>query len=262
VQLRRVARGAPLGYAIVRPPAQSYVRCISDSPDRDTIAVSLALEQHRAYCEALKGEGVEVISLPPLEQYPDSCFIEDTAVVRGDIAVIGRFGAESRRGEEEDVRKALLARHKTIHRITAEATLEGGDVLQAGDLLFAGISQRTSWPGINELAKYLGLNRYRLTGVTGALHLKTLSTYLGKGVILAAETCPWLGEFSGLEVIRVPKEETYAANALAIGDTILLARGYPQTRGLVQARGFTVRELDMSEFRKGEGGLTCLSIII
>jgi len=247
-------------YAIVRPPARSYVRCVSESPERETINVALALEQHHAYCEALKAEGLEVIGLPPLEQYPDSCFVEDAAVVHGEVAVIGRFGVESRRGEEEHL-VPVLAQHKTVRRITKEATLEGGDILQARDLLFAGISQRTSWPGINELAKHLNLNRYRLVGVTGALHLKTLCTFLGRGIILASEACPWLREFTGFVVIRVPKEESYAANALAIGDTVLLARGFPRTRWLIEERGFAVRELDMSEFRKGDGGLTCLSII-
>jgi dimethylargininase len=204
--------------------------------------------------------GLEVISLPPLEQYPDSCFVEDTAVVRGEVAVICRFGVESRRGEEEHI-VPILAQHKRICRLSQQAILEGGDVLQAGDILFAGISQRTTWTGIEEVVGHLGLNRYRLVGVTGALHLKTLCTYLGKGLILAAETCSWLNEFSGYEVLLVPGEESYAANALAVGNTVLLAWGYPRTRRLVEERGFAVCELDMSEFRKGDGGLTCLSII-
>ena len=248
-------------FAIVRPPGRSYVRCVSESPERGTINVELALEQHQAYCEALRALGLEVISLPPLEAYPDACFVEDAAVVRGEVAVIGRFGVESRRGEEGDIAQAL-ARYKRIERVTEEATLEGGDILQAEELLFAGISQRTSWQGINELARHFNLNRYRLVGVTGALHLKTLCTYLGRGIFLVAETCPWRREFSGFNVILVPREESYAANAVAIGDTILLARGFPQTRRAIEAHGFAVREIEMSEFRKGDGGLTCLSILL
>jgi dimethylargininase len=218
------------------------------------------MEQHRAYCDALSEAGLEVLALPPDEAHADSCFVEDTAIVRGDVAVIGRFGVESRRGEEEEV-ASLLARHKTVKRISGEATLEGGDVLQAGDLLFAGISQRTSWPGINELAGLLGLSRYRLVGVTGALHLKSLCTHLGKGVTLVAESCAWRREFNDFEVIAVPVEESYAANAVAVEGTVLVASGFPRTRRLIGERGFVVREMEMSEFRKGDGGLTCLSII-
>jgi dimethylargininase len=247
-------------YAVVRPPGRSYKDCISGAKDRGTINVDLALEQHGAYCAALRQMGLQVVALPPLEEYPDSCFVEDAAVVRGAIAVIGRFSVESRRGEEERL-APVLARFKTIRRVSEGATLEGGDVLQAGDLLFAGISFRTAWAGVEQLVEHLGLDRYRLVGVTEALHLKTLSTYLGKGTILAAETCVWLREFADYKVIPVPADEAPAANALAVGDTVLLPRGFPRTRRAVQEQGFVVRELDISEFGKGDGGLTCLSIV-
>lgn len=247
-------------YAIVRPPGRSYVNCISQSPEHSSINVELALEQHHAYCEALREAGLKVIALPPLEEYPDSCFVEDAAVVRGNVAVIGRFGAKTRRGEEESVAQ-VLGQYKILRHVSGYATLEGGDVLQCEQFLFAGISQRTSWSGVEQMAELLDLDRYRIISVTGALHLKTLCTYLGRGIILAAEHCPWLGEFAEYETLRVPSEESYAANALAIGDTVLLPRGFPRTRAMIEKRGFCVRELDISEFRKGDGGLTCLSII-
>ncbi len=247
-------------YAIVRPPGRSYVHCLSEDPDRETIDYGLALRQHAAYCEALAAEGVTIIALPPLEQYPDACFVEDTAVVRGEKAVVASLGAESRRGEETSV-AAVLAEYKRLHHIKDNATLEGGDILQAGELVFAGISQRTCWAGAQQLADHLELSRYRAVPVRGVLHLKTACTYLGRGMILATERCPWLSEFSEYRLLLVPAEEAYAANTLTVGEKVFVPRGFPRTQRMIEEHGLGVCALDISEFRKGGGGLTCLSIL-
>jgi dimethylargininase len=248
-------------HALVRPPGDSFAHALSSLDPQPGIDVDLARKQHAAYCTALENAGLDLIELPPDEAYPDSCFVQDTAVIFGDLAVIARPGAASRRGEEEAVRRALQG-HKRLVEIRAPATLEGGDVLVIGSRLFVGLSARTNRGGFVQLRDLLELEGATVESlpVEEGLHLLSDCTYLGRGVLLATEASANRPAFAGLEQIRVAPEEAYAANALAIGEHVVFPAGYPRTAALIRERGFTVLEVPLSEFAKADGGATCLSL--
>ena len=250
-------------HALVRPPGDSFAQAISSLDPQPRIDVDVAREQHAAYCAALERAGVELIELPDDEAYPDSCFVQDTAVVAGDLAVIARPGAPSRRGEEEAVRRALQGR-KRLAEIQPPGTLEGGDVLVIGTRLFVGLSARTNRAGFAQLRDLLELEGATVESlpVGESLHLLSDCTYLGRGVLLATAACVELPAFAGLEHIRVPPEEAYAANALAVDEFVIFPAGYPRTEALVREHGFTMLPVPLSEFAKADGGATCLSLLL
>lgn len=249
--------------ALVRPPGSSFAAALTAQHPRPVIDVDLARQQHRAYCQALRTAGLELIELAADEGYPDSCFVQDTAIIFGDRAVISRPGAESRRGEVESVRHALQGR-KRLAQIEAPGTLEGGDVLVIGSRVYVGLSARTNPAGFAQLRDRLEPEGATVEAVpvSEALHLLTGCTYLGQGVLLATD--PWLdAPFGrGLDVVRVPPHEAYAANALGVGSFALLPAGCPQTAAAVQARGFELLTVALSEFAKADGGMTCLSLLL
>lgn len=247
--------------ALVRPPGDSFAHALSSQIPQPAIDVALARQQHTEYCAALQAAGVDVIELLPNEDHADSCFVQDTAVIYGDLAVIARPGAKSRQGEEKSVREALQGRVR-LAAIQAPATLEGGDVLVIGQRLFVGISARTNRSGFIQLRDALELEGATVEAlpVPESLHLLSDCTYLGRGVLLAVESCADLPAFAGLDVIRVPAEEAYAANALGLHDCVVFPAGYPRTKALIRERGFTVLPVPLSEFAKADGGATCLSL--
>ncbi len=247
--------------ALVRLPCRGMVRGLSTAglgaPDYER-----ALAQHAAYVDALRGCGLEVTALDADESYPDSVFIEDTAVLSEKTAVITRPGAPSRRGEERPVAAALRARFPGLEAIRAPGTLEGGDVFRAGDRFFVGISARTNEAGAGQLAVILQAHGYAVTAVPlrAVLHLKTGVAYLENNRLLAC------GEFlehpllSGFEIVPVPADEAYAANSVWINGRVLVPAGFPRTRESIEARGYETMSVDVSEFRKLDGGLSCLSL--
>jgi dimethylargininase len=247
--------------AIVRPPGASFAQAVSSQKPRPTIDVALARQQHGEYCAALRTAGVDLLELPPDEMHPDACFLQDTAVVFGDLAVIAHFGVESREGEQEAVRTALKGR-KRLAEIRPPATLEGGDVLIVGPRLFVGLSTRTNRAGFAQLRDLLELEGASVAAlpVPESLHLLSDCTYLGRGVLLATESVADLPAFAGLDVILVPPEEGYAANALGLDRHVILPAGYPRTAAQIHTRGFTVLPVPLSEFAKADGGATCLSL--
>lgn len=247
--------------ALVRPPGDSFVRALSGQVPRPVIDAALAQNQHAEYCAALRTAGVQVLELPPDEAHPDACFVQDTAVIYGDLAVMAHLGAESRRGEEEPVRRALYGKVRLV-AIQPPATLEGGDVLIVGQRLFVGLSARTNRSGFAQLRDLLEPEGVTIEAlpVTGSLHLLSDCTYLGHGVLLASPRCAGLPAFAGLDMVRVPDSEIPAANALAINDYVLLPAGYPRTAALIRERGFSVLPVPLSEFAKADGGATCLSL--
>jgi dimethylargininase len=251
------------GKALVRPPGESFVRAISSQQPRQAIDVGLAREQHRAYCAALRAVGLALIELPPEEAYPDACFIQDTAVVFQDLAVMAHFGVESREGEQESVRQALQG-HKRVVEIEHPALLEGGDVLVIGSRLYVGLSARTNRSGFARLRDLLELEGAVVEAleVPEGLHLLSGCTYLGRGVLLATEVYADGPAFAGLDVVRVPADEAYAANALAVGESVIVPSGYSQTAAQITARGFQVVPVSLSEFAKADGGATCLSLVL
>jgi dimethylargininase len=241
-----------------------------------------ALTQHAAYADALRACGVEPIILAADENYPDSVFIEDTAVLSEKVAVITRPGAPSRRGEEVVVAEALSRFYDHLEFITAPGTLEGGDVLRAGNRFFIGISARTNETGAGQLAAILRKNGYSpsLVPLRHVLHLKTGIAYLDNNCLLAGgefvnHSPKGTGEaaqppertgvaaqplFSSFDIIPVPVGEEYAANAIWVNGRVLVAAGFPGTKKAIEKMGYETLPVDVSEFRKLDGGLSCLSL--
>jgi len=253
--------GAP-ARAVVREVPETYPNCLVRQPRRPEIDLERARGQHEAYSEALAAAGLEVIRLPATIEHPDCCFIEDTVVILPDRALITRPGALGRRGETAPV-EALLERFMPIQRVLPPGTLDGGDVLIAGRHLFAGRSQRTNPAGIRQLGRAARENGLELTEVPvrAALHLKSLVTALADDLLI----CPEGFDFDrfGLDLLRIPDQESFAANVMRLpGDRrLLLAKGAPRTEQRLRNAGFECATIDTSEFRKGDGALTCLSVL-
>lgn len=242
------------------------------SSRRLPIDVALAQAQHAEYCQALAAAGVTVEMLPPDERHPDSCFVQDPAVVIRDQAIICRMGAPSRRGEEEAVAEALSGRFPprglrgtSLARIVAPGTLEGGDVLVLPDKVLVGLTARTNQAGIAQFIVALSaltplLPIYSIR-VNETLHLLSAVTYIGHGTLLAVDAYADHPMFAGLDVIVAPPEEAYAVNALGLGKSVVVPAGYPHIAALLRARGFEVLPVPVSEFAKADGGVTCLSLV-
>lgn len=247
----------------VRPPANSYTKCVSTNPARNTIDVTLAKQQHREYVSILKESGLRVIELPPLEQLPDSVFIADPALLGLRTCVIGRFGEMARRGEE-----MALIRDLSNHRceigeqkfVRAPGTLESGNILVTEDGIFVGESTRTNRDGIRQLENYLsGVSVKSIK--TGLFHLLCACAYLkNKRMIIVPELLN-PDSFPGFDYISIPKEEAYAAEALYLGERqVLIPSGYPRTKEILKTEGYIPVETDLSEFYKGDGGVPCLCL--
>ena len=251
---------ATIKRAIVREPGNAYRRCISCHPLRDTIDLTLAREQHARYCKTLEELGLELIRVPRDDENADSCFVEDNAVVHGNKALICRMAKESRRGEVDAVQDALKEFVK-VRRAQPPATVEGGDVVHLPDRLLSGVSGRTNLEGVAEMRDWLGIDVDTIR-IPDKVHLKSYVTYLGRDTVICTRGYSQDPALSGFHVIVVPEDEAYAADTLALGDTVLMAKGHPRSHELVRARGFDVVTLDVSEIEKCEGALTCLSIIL
>lgn len=246
-------------HALVREPGEIYIKCISSHPLRHTVDVSLARRQHAEYCRTLSELGLEVIHLPVDDDHPDSCFVEDDAVIHGGKALICRMAKDSRRGEEDAV-ETFLRDYMPIRRAVPPATVEGGDVIHLPDRLISGVTERTNLEGVAQMGLWLGVEVDTIVD-PGIVHLKSYVTYLGGEMMIATRAYadhPALEEF---KVLIVPEEEAYAANTLAIGDTVLMPEGCPRAHATVREAGFDVIPLDVSEFEKCEGALTCLSLL-
>ncbi len=247
-------------HALVRPPGDSFCRAISQRglhPD-----VRLARAQHDEYCQALRAAGLDLTLLSPDERYPDSCFVQDTAMVIRGQAVICRPGAPTRAGEEEEIAAWFVPRF-SLARIATPGTIEGGDVMILPERVLVGASERTNASGIEQLGGLLApLNLpVHAVPIGGYLHLLSAATYLGQDTLLAVADYAERPEFAGLLVIVVPPEEAYAANALALGTHIVLPDGFPKTAAQLKAHGFEVLAVPLSKFEKADGGATCLSIV-
>lgn len=220
------------------------------------------MAQHKAYVQCLRELGCEVVEMPALDEFPDATFVEDTALVLNDVAVITRPGAPERRGECASVAEAL-ARYRPLAHLEAPATLDGGDVMAVGDVLYVGLSSRTNHAGLRALAHLVLALGYRVKAiqVRGTLHLKSACTYLGRSVLLVNRAWLPLDRLAGFELIDVDPSEPHAANALAIGDTLVMASEFPRTAERVERAGFEVRRVEVAEFHKAEAGVTCSSLI-
>jgi dimethylargininase len=248
-------------HAIVRPPSASFVDGITTA-DLGTPDLDRARSQHAAYVDALRRCGLEVIELDPAPALPDSTFVEDSALLTRRCAIVTRPGADSRREEAALVRPVLAEHFEVVEGIEAPGTLDAGDVMMVDDHFFVGLSARTDSVGAAQLIAIL--ERHGFTGSTVAmremLHLKTGVNYLEGGRFLVTGEFVGAPEFADAECIEVPAEEAYAANSLWINGTVLVPAGFPWTRGRIEALGLPVIEVDVSEFRKLDGGLSCLSL--
>jgi dimethylargininase len=247
-------------YAVVRPVPDSYDHCVRTNAEK--IDVALATSQHSEYCRALQKLGLELIWIKGNNTLPDSCFVEDTAIILGEKAIICNMKTKSRAKEVAEVAK-VLERLKEIYYIKPPATIDGGDVLKIEDKVFVGLSARTNIHAVRQLRKILENSNFEIVPVTihNVLHLKSACTYLGNNYVIVSKGHFDTDILQDYKKIVVPRGEEYAADCLAINGTILMAKGFPKTKKLVEKEGFFVKELEMSEFRKGGGALTCLSII-
>ncbi|HKQ51412.1 MAG TPA: arginine deiminase family protein, partial [Pyrinomonadaceae bacterium] len=222
----------------------------------------LAARQQEEYGAALARAGARVERLAVNGHYPDSCFIEDTAVVVDEVAVVTNMTAEWRRGEPAAIEN-VLAGYRDVTRLSGAAEIDGGDVLRVGRELFVGLSSRTNQRAAEELKRILGPHGYTVTavGVQGCLHLKTACTALDERTLLINPAWVEAEAFAGYELLAVPLDEPLAANTLSVNDTLFLQAGFPKTIELVRERHERTEVLDMSEFNKADGSLTCLSLI-
>jgi dihydropteroate synthase len=230
--------------------------------EREPIDAVVAAEQHRAYCDVLRSCGAEVVTLPRVDGLPDSVFVEDTAIVLDELAVLTRPGVESRRGEVEIIEPEIARLRRKVVRIEAPATLEGGDVMRVGRTLFVGVSSRTNWEGLTALRELVAPHGYRVWAVElfDCLHLKTGCAALNNRMILANPEMVDIDSF-GCEVLPVDEDEPFAANVLRVGNSLLVGEEFPRTARMLADRGFDVRKVNVSEFAKAEGGLTCMSLL-
>jgi dimethylargininase len=248
--------------AITRAVSPAIVNCQLTFVARQPIDLAKAQQQHRAYEQLLQNAGARLISLPAEPALPDSMFVEDPAIVLDELAVILPLGTESRRAEGITLALAL-AKFRKLAYVNQPGTMEGGDVLRVGRRLFVGLSSRTNAEGIRHLAAILAPHGYDVIGVpvTGCLHLKSAVTYVGRNTLLANRAWFDATALSGFDWIEVDPQEPHAANALALGDTVILPASFPRTRTRLEAAGFRVTPLDISELQKAESGLTCSSLL-
>ena len=248
--------------AVTRPVSPSLAECELTHVAREPIDVGRAEAEHAAYEELLETLGATVVRAPAAPESPDAVFIEDTAIVLDEIAVITRPGAPSRRAEPAAV-APLLAEYRPVHPMTAPATLDGGDVLRVGRTLYVGRSGRTNKHGIEQLRSLTAPFGYTVVPVAfeGCLHLKSAVTALGDELLLLNPVWVSAEAFPGLETLLVDDREPYAGNALRVAGTIIYPSQFPRTRDRLAARGLLVASTDCSELAKAEGAVTCCSLV-
>jgi dimethylargininase len=251
-------------HAIVRKPAPNFADGLT-TVSLGTPRFDRVLEQHDSYCRALAECGVAVTALEADARFPDSTFVEDTAVVTARGAILTRPGALSREGEVEAIRPALLEFFRSPLAIDAPGTVDGGDICEAEDHFFIGLSHRTNEQGASQLAAHLAALGYTASTIdvrpmTGILHLKSGISYIGDNTLVVMAEMAGDKQFRNYSLIRVIEEEDYGANCVRVNDRVLTAAGYPKLTSELRTKGFRPLELDMSEFQKMDGGLSCLSL--
>jgi dimethylargininase len=255
---------AALKRALVRSPATTLSAGLSQS-DLGLPIYKQAVAQHASYCAALERCGLELTWLAPNDAFPDSTFVEDTAVLTKRCAILTRPGTASRLNEVDLIAPTLTASFAEIQRITEPGTLDGGDVCEAGNHYFIGVSERTNEVGAKQLGRILGdlgasCSCIDIRGVAGLLHLKSGLAWLGDNRLVVTDSLRTRDEFAGFELIPIAADEQYAANCLQVNDRVLIASGYPKLEQTLGGLGYQTISLEMSEFQKLDGGLSCLSL--
>ena len=250
--------------AIVRPPGRTFADGLTSVP-LGTPSLALALEQHAAYVAALERCGLKVVALDADDAFPDSTFVEDTTVIAGSHAMVTRPGAASRLGESAAIRATIARYFIDFEEMSAPGTLDGGDVCEAGDCTYIGLSARTNRAGAEQLAAFLERSGMEarfvdMTGIASILHLKSGLSYAGDGIFVAIDELLPHVDLSGARVLHVPAGEEYGANCVRVNDCVLVASGYPELEELLRSCGLSPVALEMSEYQKMDGGLSCLSL--
>lgn len=251
-------------HAIVRLPGANYADGLT-RVDLGAPSFELTLAQHAAYCAALREAGLQLTVLPADLRYPDGTFVEDTAIVLPEAAILTRPGAPSRLGEAAAIEPALRAHFPALAAIEAPGCVDGGDICEAGRHVFIGLSERTNETGAAQLAAWLagqgyGSSTVDVRGLQSILHLKSgIACLAGERLLLIRELAGHPA-FEGYERTIVDDDEAYGANAVQVNDTVLLALGHPKLAATLRGLGYRLRALDMSEFAKLDGGLSCLSL--
>lgn len=221
-----------------------------------------ALDQHDSYVCALRDCGLQVKELEADEKFPDSTFVEDTALLTPRCAIITNPGALSRRGEIIAIKAAVQEYYSDIEEILAPGTVEAGDIMMVGNHYYIGLSDRTNLNGAEQVIRIL--NKYGMSGsvikLEKVLHLKTGLAYLEYDNLVVCGEFLSNPEFMKFNIIEIPEVESYAANCVWINDKVLIPQGYPTTMQKIRDAGYPVVEVDVSEFRKLDGGLSCLSL--
>ena len=247
--------------AIVRRPGKSMGKGISSAglglPDYE-----LALRQHANYIEALKRCGLDVTVLPADEDFPDSTFVEDVALLTKECAIITNPGADSRRGEIASMKETLTGFYENIEEVHEPGRVEAGDIMMVGDHFYIGLSERTNQSGADQVIGYL--EKYGMSGsvvmLEEVLHLKTGVAYLEENNLLACGEFLTKAEFQQFNILEIDESESYAANCIWVNGSVLMPKGYPKTHKTIADAGYPIIEVDVSEFRKLDGGLSCLSL--
>ncbi len=247
--------------AIVRKPGKSMANGLSNAqlgiPDYQK-----ALDQHGAYVTALRNCGLEVKVLDADENFPDSTFVEDAALLTPNCAIIMNPGAFSRRGEIKGIKKVVKDYYADIEEVLLPGTVEAGDVMMLGNHFYIGISERTNLNGAEQLIHFL--NKYGMSGsvikLEKVLHLKTGVAYLENNNLVACGEFLTNPEFRKFNILEIPEDESYAANCVWINDHVLIPIGFPKAKQKIKNAGYSIKELEMSEFQKLDGGLSCLSL--
>jgi len=247
--------------AIVRTPCAAMVNGIT-SADLGAPDFEKALIQHQDYIAALKECGLEVTVLDADENFPDSTFVEDVALMTPHSAIITNPGATTRKLETSSMRPVVADFYHKIESIKAPGTVESGDIMMVGEHYYIGLSDRTNQAGADQIIAIL--EKYNLTGsvirLKEVLHLKTGLGYLENNNLLACGEFLTKPEFQQYNLLVVDSDEAYAANSVWINGMILTPKGFPKTKALIESLGYKTREVDVSEFEKIDGGLSCLSL--
>jgi len=247
--------------AIVRTPGKSVVQGLS-SANLGEVDYQKALLQHAEYINALEHCGVEVLVLPPDEDFPDSTFVEDLALLTPHCAIITNPGAPSRKGETVGIKEVLGDLYDNIEEVSPPGTVEAGDIMMVGSHFYIGISERTNRNGAAQVIDIL--ERYGLSGSTikldKVLHLKTGLAYLERNNLVVCGEFITKEEFQTYTLLIIPEDERYAANCIWVNGQVIIPKGFPKTRTIIQSSGYEIVEVNVSEFQKLDGGLSCLSL--
>ena len=248
--------------AITRDVSPRFSECELTHIDRVPIDVHIAQSQHHGYVQALKELGCAVLELPAQADLPDSVFVEDTAVVLPEVALITQPGADSRKPETETIAEALRPYRELIF-IESPGSVDGGDVLVLGKNIYVGLSTRSNQAAINQMNEKLGKYGYITLGLEmhDCLHLKTAVTRVDDKTLLVNHQWVDLENFEGFDLIHVDESEPFAANCLPVGDLIIFPVAFPKTAGKLMSRGYQIKPVVVDELAKAEGAVTCSLMI-